>query len=211
MPCGRPLGMAAGAAVSVTWPYFAIQVPVRRSTSSVRSLLRYVYRDARAFVQAIADKEIVDPAAERAADTRRDDRDPPPAVAGAEDFAAPACDRGEEPRTEVARRIDGVARVEAVGRADQKDEQPDNHRHEPSRGRSVALVGDAQDHADEERRADDLIDEAARKRAEERLRVGGPDTGGSLRAEHLTDAAVERVQRLVIGEEHDCRCDERAA
>mgnify|MGYP003694440109 CR=1 FL=1 len=42
-------------------------------------------------------------------------------------------------------------------------------------------------------RPDHLIDEAAGKHAQERLGIGRPDTRRSLRADDLTDAAVERV------------------
>src|SRR6476659_2662707 len=51
--------------------------------------------------------------------------------------------------------------------------------------------------------AGDLIDESARKYAEERLRIRGPDAGGALRSKHLTHAAVERCERLAIGHVHD--------
>src|SRR5262245_18541913 len=106
----------------------------RRSSSPAPphrgSPLRRFNGDARPFVQAIADAEIVDPAADHAADARRDDRHPPPAVPGAEDFPAPARDRGEKARTEVTRRIDRVAGVEAIGGTDEEHKQDDDDRHE---------------------------------------------------------------------------------
>src|SRR5207244_12772238 len=55
-----------------------------------------------------------------------------------------------------------------------------------------------------------LIDEAAGKDAEERLRIRGPDARGRLRAGDLPHAAVERVEGFMIGHEHDGRRDERA-
>src|SRR3954466_9432229 len=135
----------------------------------------------------IADEEVVDPRAENAADTRCDDRYPPPRVAGAEDLAAPAGDEREQARTEIARRVDRVAGVEAEGRADQHDEQTHDDRREPGRHWRVAAVHDAEDHGDEQRGADDLIDEAAH-RGQERLRIRRPDAGRALRPEHLPDA-----------------------
>ena len=64
--------------------------------------------------------------------------------------------------------------------------------------------------ADEQRRADDLIDEPAGERAQERLRIRRPDAGRALRADDLRASAVERVQRLVIRRVDDRRRDERA-
>src|SRR5262249_54863108 len=142
------------------------------------------------------DEQVVTPAAKRAAGERRDDRNPPPAVAGAKNLAAPSRDRREQARPEIAGRVDRVARVEAERRADQDDEQPDNDRRESGRRGRVARVGDAEDARDEQRSADDLIDETTREAAQERLRIRGPDAGGPLRPEHVPDAAVERVDRL---------------
>ena len=105
------------------------------------------------------------PSAERAAaNARRHNRHPPPGVAGAKHLATPARDEREEPRTEVARRVDCVAGVEAERRADQQDEQADDHGRKASGRRRIARVGDAEDDADEQRRADDLIDETTRRK-----------------------------------------------
>src|SRR6266446_375825 len=69
--------------------------------------------------ETVADEEVVGPAAENGADARRHNRHPPPAVAGAKHVPAPACNRREQPRTEVPRGIDRIAGVEAKRRADQ--------------------------------------------------------------------------------------------
>ena len=130
-------------------------------------------------------------------------------VASAEDVAAPAGDEGEKPRTEIARRVDGVSGIEAEGRADQQDQHADDHRRKPGWRRRVAAVGNAENSGDEQRRADDLVDEPAGKGPEKRLRIGRPDAGRALRAEHLADSAVERRQRFVIGHEDDSRRHER--
>src|SRR3954468_10390204 len=76
----------------------------------------------------IANEEIVDPGAENAADAGRHDRYPPPPVAGTEHLAAPAGDRREQARTEIARRVDRVAGVETERGADQDDEEADDDR-----------------------------------------------------------------------------------
>ena len=71
-------------------------------------------------------------------------------------------------------------------------------------GADVALVADREHAGHQQRRADDLIDEAAGDR-QERLRIGGEDAGRAAVALHLPHAAVERRERLAIGEEHDRR------
>ena len=69
-----------------------------------------------------ADQLIVDGAAEHAARQRARDGDPPPMIPGAEDLAAPTGREGEEPRAQVAGRVDGIAGVEA-------ERHPDQHHH----------------------------------------------------------------------------------
>src|SRR5215475_13205307 len=115
--------------------------------------------------KVIPDEQVVDPPAQHAADEWGYDRHPPPAVPGTEDFPAPAGDGREQARPEVARRVDRVAGVEAEAGADQHDQQTDDDRREAGGRRRVAAVGDPEDHRDEERGADDLIDDAAGKDA----------------------------------------------
>ena len=130
----------------------------------------------------MTDERVVHPPACDASDAGCDDWYPPPRVARAEHFAAPPGDKGEEPRSEVARGVDGVAGVEPERRADEHDQQADDNRRQAGRRRRVAAVGDAEDHRDQQCRADHLIDDTAGKRAQELLRVGRPDPGGTLRA-----------------------------
>src|SRR5262249_47969624 len=144
------------------------------------------------------DEQIVDISTQDAADARPDDRDPPPRVAGAEHVHAPAREGGEQSRSEIACRIDRVSGIEPEGRTDQQDQcADDNWREGPGR-RGIALIGNGEDAADQQRRADDLIDQSTWERAEERLRIRGEDAGRAFGAYYLADAVVEVRERLVI-------------
>ena len=85
----------------------------------------------------------------------------------------------------------------------------DEHRRQPSRRGVVALIGHREDAGHEQRRPDDLIDEAADDR-EERLRIGREDAGGALRAGTCRDAAVKCGKRLVVGHVDHRGGDKRA-
>ncbi len=148
------------------------------------------------------DAHVVDAAADDRADDRSGNRHPPPAAAGGEDAAAPAGHRREEPRTEVARRIDGVAGIEAEGHADADDEEAHEDRAHPGRRRHVLRVADGEDADHEQRRADDLIDQAAADR-QERLRIRGEDPGRALGPGDLAHAAIEHREGLAIGQEDE--------
>src|SRR5436190_4503498 len=137
------------------------------------------------------DERVVHETADERARQWPHNRHPPPEVARAEDVAAPSGDRGKEPRPEITRRIDRVARVVAERRADRDDESADDDRRNRGRRRRVAPIAEREQYCDEERRADDLIDETARHGTQELLRIGGPDSRCRMRAGHLADAPVE--------------------
>ena len=125
----------------------------------------------------------------------RDDRHPPPAVAGREDLAAPARDRGEQTRTEITRGVDGVAGVEAERRADQRRRAGRRAtRARPAGARDVRWIGDRRRCRHQQRGADDLIDEAAGEGRQKRLRIRREDASRAERACYLAHAAVEMRQ-----------------
>src|SRR5438874_2439861 len=80
--------------------------------------------------KAVADEQIVRPPADESPKARRHDWHPPPGMTGTKYLVAPAGQRREQPRTEITRRVDRVARIEAERCADQHNEQADDHRSE---------------------------------------------------------------------------------
>ena len=146
---------------------------------------------------AVADAEVVGRAAEDGADARGHDGHPPVAVGRREHPAAPARERREQARPEVARRVDRIARVDAEGHADGHHRQADEHRCERGGRWGVALVAEREHHRHQQGGADDLVDEATERR-EVRGRVRGEDARGALRAHDLPHAPVEGGERLAI-------------
>src|SRR5687768_1486369 len=92
--------------------------------------------------KAATDQALVYEGTNQAAGKRSGDRHPPPTVAGAKHVAAPPGHRREEPRTEVARGIDRVARVEAERHSDQHHEQSDDNRTQPGTRHRVPRIDD---------------------------------------------------------------------
>src|SRR4051812_19986139 len=95
--------------------------------------------------QRLADQPVVDEGADGRSDQGPDKRDPEvrvhvPVVPGHGDLL-PALDPGHQPRSEVAGRVDGVARVGAVGQADGHDDEADDDRGQVRLDRRVVLVG----------------------------------------------------------------------
>ena len=128
-------------------------------------------------------EHVVEQRAENRADDRRDDRHPPPAAAGGEHAGSPSGHEREQPRAEIARRVDRVAGVEAERDADGDDDAADERTGQPAGGADVLLIGHGEHAGHQQHRADHLIDEPAGDR-QERLRIGGEDAGGGRGALH---------------------------
>jgi hypothetical protein len=159
--------------------------------------------------QATRNEHVVDNRADDAAGDGTHDRHPPPAVGGAEHAGTPPGHRGEQARPEVARRVDGVAGVEAEGDADGHHQRAHQRRGEPGGGTRVLLIANGQHAQHQQRGAHHLVDQTAAER-EERLRIGGEDARRAERALHLPDAAVEGREGLPVREEDERGADERA-
>src|SRR3981081_4153500 len=98
---------------SIAAAYFAISPPLRLG-------LDHAPGD-----QDVLDEEVVDEDADDPADQRRDDRDDEVPVRARERGVTVAREEGQEAGPEVARRVDRVAAVSAVGVADGQNPQPD--------------------------------------------------------------------------------------
>src|SRR5947209_8149971 len=155
-------------------------------------------------------ERIVREPADEAADERADDGHPPPAMAGGKHTASPPGHRREQTRTKIARRVDRVASVEPERHADRDDEQADDHRRDGRFRRRVAPIAQREQHRDEQRRPDDLVDQAAGHDAQKFLRIGGPDARRRVWTRDLPHAAVEMRERFAVGHKHDGRRRERA-
>src|SRR5439155_9669210 len=107
------------------------------------------------------DEKVVDGAPEDATDAGPDDGHPPPMMPGPEHLAPPSGHGGEEPRTEVARGVDRVARVEAERHSHEDDQEADEDGGDGDIGGRVAPVTDGEDHQDEQRGSHHLVDDAA--------------------------------------------------
>ena len=114
------------------------------------------------------------------ADRRRHDRHPPPAVPRAEHLAA-------HPATAVKRR-GPKSRAGLIAYPELKPKaapmattsNPTSTGPCPAAGGALRLSVSAKMTADEQRRADHLVDEPSRKRAQKRLRIGRPDSGSAV-------------------------------
>src|ERR671924_19835 len=147
----------------------------------------------------VVDEEVVDQRADEPAHKRSDDRDPHIAidvrvVAGHRDVT-PTLDPGEQPWTEVTRGVDRVAGVRPERQADREHQEADEQRPNVHSRGNVELVDQRQDDADQERGADQLVQEWAgdvrvivrRERGEDavrgyRVRVTTCDVVGRLEA-----------------------------
>jgi hypothetical protein len=173
-------------------------------------------------VQDVADEQVVEEDADDASDERPHDGYPEVAaeiktdrVVGArEGDPPPAGDPGEQPGAEVARRVDRVARVRAVGHADRGHGQADGKRRQVGPDRGVPQVDQRDDEDQQERRADDLVDQRPGVAAVE---VPGRERGKDRVCRESPAAAprrlvgdVERVDRVEVHEEHQRGADERA-
>jgi hypothetical protein len=173
-------------------------------------------------VQHVADEQVVDEHADDAADQRADDRYPEVVAEGQasravrtrERHLSPAGEVCEQPRAEVTGRVDRVSRIRAVGHADRRHGQADGQRREVGLHRRVPEIDQRHDEDQQERGADDLVDQrpgdrtvevACGERGEDRVRRQGlPTALRRLRRE------VERVDRVVVHEENQGGADERA-
>src|SRR6185436_17304976 len=103
--------------------------------------LRFTSRD-----QALINEDVVDDRADDPPNYWSDDREPPVpvdvAVIPRQGHPVPACEPGEEPRAEVAGRIDGVTAVGAVGHPDPGHQQADDPWPKVSFRSQVAIVDD---------------------------------------------------------------------
>ncbi|KAJ8577886.1 hypothetical protein ON010_g1317 [Phytophthora cinnamomi] len=133
----------------------------------------------------------------------RHDRDPEVVVARREDLGAPAGAEREQTRTEVARRVHGIARVHAEGHAQSHDHEAEGERSAHGTGRTVALVRDGVDAEHQHGRADELGVEG-RVVGDVVARVSGPT------ALRLLAVRVDDVQVLVLHDVDDEGADEGA-
>jgi len=156
-----------------------------------------------------ADQPVVDTGPDHRPGDGRGHGHPPPAAAGREHVPAPSRNGREEARTEVPRGVDRVAGVESKGDAKRHDERGHERRDHPSGRPGVALVGDRQHAAHQERRADELIDETAGN-GQERLWIRREDAGRGRRPFDHPHAAVEGGEGLAVGDKHQRRREKRA-
>ncbi len=115
-----------------------------------------------------------------------------------EHLRAPTRHCGEQARAKVARRIDGVSRIKAETLTDQYYRRSDQYRGQIRRRGQVKPVGERKYQQYQQRRSQHLIDESPRKRAQEWLRICGPNAGGAVRACELPYAAIKTSQRFAI-------------
>src|SRR5712691_10794340 len=94
------------------------------------------------------DEKVVDGASQHAPHAGADDRHPPPVMSGPEHLAPPSGHGGEEPRTEVARRVDRVAGVEPERHSHEDDDQAYEDGGDGGIGGGVAPVTDGEDDQD---------------------------------------------------------------
>src|SRR5581483_9506914 len=117
----------------------------RRSRGrSCRNAADYFGAGLAALVVA-CNQQIVNVAPEHTANRWCHYRYPPPAVAGAEDIAAPPRDRCKDARAKVARGVDGVTGVEAEAGADQKHERANQDGSRRGMGRKVQAIRKGKD------------------------------------------------------------------
>src|ERR1700712_3018441 len=112
-------------------------------------------------VQYLADDQVVHQDPDHGTHQWAHDRYPPVVVEvrarPGERERPPALDVGPQPRTEIAGRVDGVARVRPEAEPDADDDQTDDECPEVAGRGLVALVDDRRDQGDQERGPHDLV------------------------------------------------------
>ena len=178
----------------------------QRSTGASRARYRRARTVLLGQVPSIAAE---DRPADEPADDRRDDRQPE--VDGWPFWSIHAVavpgDARREPGPEVAGGVDRVAGVGAPRHPDRDDEQADDDRAEVGQRRVVDRGGHGEDHEDEDRGADDLVEEGRREghRGASVARQGGEDALGLDGV-----VGVDDVDQVGVGEADDDGGDERA-
>ncbi len=158
--------------------------------------------------QVRLDQQLEQAAADEAADERADDGHPEVEVAVLVAHGlAVAGDQGGQPGAEVAGGVDRVAGVHSPGHAEADHDQAHHDRSEVGQWRVVGGGGQREDHEDQDRRADDLVEEG----------VGDADLVGAVAGQRGEDAlggdrvaGVDRGDEVGVGEADDDRGHEGA-
>ena len=173
-------------------------------------------------MQDVADEQVVDEHAQGAPDQRPDDgypevvaeRDTCHVVAARQGQLPPSREEREQPGPEVAGRVNGISGVRAVGHPDRRDREADGQRREVGLDGRVPQVNERHHEDQQERRADDLVNERPGHPSAEVLggERGEDRVGRECRAAvpRGTRRGVERVDRVVVHEEDQGGADEAA-
>ena len=173
-------------------------------------------------MQDVADEQVVEEDADDGSYQRPHDGYPEVAgeietdrmVGARKGHLPPPGDPGEQPGAEVTGRVDRVARVRPVGHADRGHGQADRERRQVGPDRGVPQVDQRHDEDQQERRADDLVDQRPAVAAVE---VPGGECGEDRVCRESRAPAprrpvdeVELVDRVEVHEEHQRGADECA-
>src|SRR6266536_140832 len=223
MPCRASVTTSSGLLISFfTFPPLLSSLSFARLRQVLHGLaldLDVGGRRLTAGHQPLVDEEVVNQRAYHRPHNWSDDWEPPVpvdvAVVPRQRHSVPAGEPGEEPRPEIAGRVDRVTRIRAEGYSDPGDDQADEPRTQVPFRCQVPLVDDGEHNPDEERGPDQLVDEGPDRVVEVAGREGGEDAvrGDRTRlpAHRVggTFVALDRVLVVEVDERGggECACD----